>query len=52
MVRVAKPIDYNKLKYLKEKINDKSYISDAVSRIAQTLTNELLNVKNDKNEPR
>ena len=43
MIRIAKQTDPKKLKELKDKINDPAYLDVAISRIAQTLTKELIN---------
>ncbi|MDC7126812.1 MAG: hypothetical protein PQJ46_14670 [Spirochaetales bacterium] len=43
MIRIAKQTDPKKLKDLKDKINDPAYLDVAISRIAQTLTKELVN---------
>lgn len=42
MARVAKPTDRKRLRQLKEKIRDKQYLDDAITRIAQKLADELL----------
>ena len=47
MVRVAKPTDPKKLAELKKKIKDRRYLEIAIARIANTLTNELMNLKED-----
>ena len=43
MIRIAKQTDPKKLKELKRKINDPVYLDVAISRIAHTLTKELIN---------
>lgn len=43
MIRIAKQTDPKKLKELKDKINDPAYLNVAISRIAHTLTKELIN---------
>jgi hypothetical protein len=52
MVRIAKPIDHEKLQELKKKIEDKRYLSNAIQRIAQKLTYELLTMEAEKDESR
>ncbi len=47
MIRVAKPTDPKKLAELKEKIHDKKYLEMAIVRIAQTLTKELIDRKEE-----
>ncbi len=47
MVRIAKPTDPKRLADLKQKIRDKHYIEMAVARIANTLTKEIMNLKED-----
>ncbi len=42
MIRIAKPTDPAKIKELKQKIDDETYINNAVQQLAQTLTKELL----------
>lgn len=42
MVRVAKPTDPEKIQELKSKINDSSYIQDAIQQLARKLTEELV----------
>jgi hypothetical protein len=41
MVRIAKQSDPRRLRDLKRRINDPTYLASAIQRIAQTLTNEL-----------
>ena len=43
MIRIAKQTDPKKLKELKDKINDPTYLDVAINRIAQSLTKELIN---------
>lgn len=47
MIRVAKPTDPKKLAELKEKIHDKSYLELAIVRIANTLSKELMDRKEE-----
>ena len=47
MVRVAKKTNPKKLAELKVKINDTKYLTLAIQRIAQTLTNEIIQRKRD-----
>ncbi len=42
MVRIAKKSDPNRIAELKKKINDASYVRDAIRNIAQKLSNELV----------
>ncbi len=44
MVRIAKKSDPKKIAELKKKIHDQRYLSQAIYRIAQTLTNGILNL--------
>jgi hypothetical protein len=48
MVRIARKIDPKRIAELKKKIHDNRYLEAAIQRIAQTLTNELM----QRNEPR
>ncbi|HUX13409.1 MAG TPA: hypothetical protein VMW87_10290 [Spirochaetia bacterium] len=41
MVRIAKQSDPKRLRDLKTRINDPTYLASAIRRIAQTITNEL-----------
>ena len=41
MVRIAKQSDPRRLRDLKRRIEDPAYLSSAIQRIAQTLSNEL-----------
>jgi hypothetical protein len=45
MVRVAKPTDPKKLAELKKKIHDPQYLDMAIVRIANTLTKEIMSLK-------
>ena len=45
MVRVAKPTDPKKLAELKKKIHDQQYLEIAIVRIANTLTKEIMTLK-------
>jgi len=47
MIRIAKEIDYEKLEDLKKKINDREYLESAIHVIAQELTNNLCNEKEE-----
>ena len=47
MVRVAKPSDPKRLAELKQKIRDKYYLELAIARIANTLTKEIMNLKEE-----
>ena len=42
MVRIARKIDPKRIAELKKKIHDNRYLEAAIQRIAQTITNELL----------
>ncbi|MDR1931805.1 MAG: hypothetical protein LBQ57_03170 [Spirochaetales bacterium] len=48
MVRIARKIDPKRIAELKKKIHDSRYLQTAIMRIAQTLTNELV----QRNDPR
>ncbi len=48
MVRIAKNTDPKKLHELKHKIDDKLYMESAIKRIAATLTEEIVNMNEDK----
>ena len=48
MVRIAKNTDPKKLVELKHKIDDKMYMESAIKRIAATLTDELVNMNEEK----
>jgi energy-converting hydrogenase A subunit M len=43
MVRISKKPDPKKIEELKKKVKDKQYMDDAVRRIAQILTEEIIN---------
>ncbi|MFP4382545.1 MAG: hypothetical protein ACLFST_12395 [Spirochaetia bacterium] len=43
MVRISKKPDPKKIEELKKKIKDKEYLDDAVKKIAQVLSEEILN---------
>lgn len=47
MVRIAKPTDPKRLAELKEKIRNRYYLDMAIVRIANTLTKEIMNLKDD-----
>ena len=47
MVRIAKPTDPKKIAELRKKIRDKYYLEMAIARIANTLTKEIMNLKED-----
>jgi hypothetical protein len=47
MVRIARKIDPKRIAELKKKIQDTRYLQAAILRLAQTLTNELV----QRNEP-
>ena len=47
MIRIAKPSDPRKIAELKKKIHDKSYINMAIIKIANTLTKEIMNMKEE-----
>ena len=47
MVRIAKPSDPEKIKYLKNKIHDRSYMASAIQRLAHKLTEELVQSRTD-----
>ncbi|HOV62607.1 MAG TPA: hypothetical protein PLG43_01835 [Spirochaetia bacterium] len=47
MIRIAKQTDPKRIEELKKKINNPVYLEAAIRRIAQTLTNELLNTKEE-----
>ncbi|HUZ18862.1 MAG TPA: hypothetical protein VMV68_10785 [Spirochaetia bacterium] len=42
MIRIAKQTEPEKLAELKKKINDKEYLDFAIRKIAQVLTNEIM----------
>lgn len=45
MVRIAKPSDPEKIKYLKRKIHDRRYMESAIRRLAHKLTEELIQTR-------
>ena len=47
MIRVAKPTDPKKIAELKKKIHDKRYLAIAINRIANTLTKEIMELKEE-----
>lgn len=47
MVRIAKKTDPKRIAELKKKINDRKYLSLAIVSIAQTLTNEIIGMKEE-----
>jgi hypothetical protein len=47
MVRIAKNTDPQRLAELKKKIDDEKYLSHAIQRIANVLTKEILEMKED-----
>lgn len=47
MIRVAKPTDPKKLAELKDKIHDKQYLELAIARIANTLSKEIMELKEE-----
>ena len=47
MVRIAKPSDPEKIKYLKRKIHDRRYMTSAIQRLAQKLSEELVQDRSD-----
>ena len=47
MVRIAKQTEPEKLAELKKKINDKEYLEYAIRKIAQVLTNEIMQQDDD-----
>jgi hypothetical protein len=48
MVRIAKKTDPRRLSELKRKIDDDKYLTDAINRIANTLTNGILQMNEDQ----
>jgi hypothetical protein len=42
MVRLAKPSDPKRIEELKEKIRNKVYVQEAIRKIAQQLSNEIV----------
>lgn len=47
MVRIAKPSDPKRLAELKQKIRDRYYLEMAIAKIANTLTKEIMNLKEE-----
>ncbi len=47
MVRIAKQTEPEKLAELKKKINDREYLDFAIRKIAQVLTNEIMQQDDD-----
>lgn len=41
-LKIAKPSDKDKLEELKKKIHDEEYLSDAIKKLAQKLTEDLI----------
>ncbi len=41
-MRIAKPVDPKRIAELKKKIRDSRYVDDAVQKLAQQLTNEIV----------
>jgi anti-sigma28 factor (negative regulator of flagellin synthesis) len=41
-LKIAKPSDKERLEELKRKIHNKDYLSDAINKIAQKLTEDLI----------
>ena len=48
MVRIAKPSDPEKIKYLKQKIHDRRYMASAIQRLAVRLSEELVQNRPDQ----
>jgi anti-sigma28 factor (negative regulator of flagellin synthesis) len=42
-LKVAKPSDKERLEELKKRIHDEEYLSDAIKKLAQRLTEDLIN---------
>jgi len=42
-LKIAKQSDKDKLEELKKKIHDEEYLSDAIKKLAQKLTEDLIN---------
>jgi anti-sigma28 factor (negative regulator of flagellin synthesis) len=51
MVRIAKASDPKRIAELKKKINDSSYLRDAIRKIAQQLSDELIQHSNKPVDP-
>lgn len=49
MVRIARDIDENKIRELKKKMGDESYIAFAVAKLAQALAQEILQLDKEEN---
>lgn len=47
-MRIAKPVDPERIAELKKKIRDVRYVDDAVQNLAQRLTNELVGQERKK----
>ena len=47
MVRIARPSDPKRIAELKQKVRDRSYMTAAIARLAQKLTEELVHTRND-----
>lgn len=47
MIRIAKHTEPEKLAELKKKINDREYLEFAIRKIAQVLTNEIMQQDDD-----
>ena len=47
MIRIAKQTDPKKLAELKKKIHRREYLEMAINRIANTLTKEIMNLKEE-----
>ena len=47
MVRIAKKPDPKRIADLKKKIQDAAYVRDAIQKLAQRLTNELIGNRNN-----
>lgn len=48
MIRVAKPTNPKRIEELKKKINDRRYVNKAIDSIANTLTKELLHLRQEE----
>lgn len=42
-MKIAKPSDNEKIEELKKRIHDEEYLSDAIKKLAQKLTEDLIN---------
>lgn len=47
MVRIARPSDPEKIRYLKQQIHDRRYMASAIQRLAHKLTEELVHSRSD-----